>query len=299
MQQSLKFLFVINPISGGKKKQDVESAIRDYFKPLSHHIELFLMDGKNDAASLSHWIKTWQPDRVVAVGGDGTISLVAEQLFEEDIPVGIIPAGSANGMAKELQITPDIQTALDTIVNGIIHKADLIRINQKYFCMHLSDVGLNARLVKCFDDGQIRGFIGYGRALLKTLWKKQKIHVSIETQDAIIQREALMVVIANATQYGTGAVINPDGNMFDGLFEVIVVKKLAFSELVKMMFRAQRFNPQKVEVFHTRHITMFMKKNADFQVDGEYLGQINQLEATIEAARLTLLLPETIMQKKE
>ncbi len=293
MQESLKFLFVINPISGGRKKQNFESAIHDYFKPLPHQVEFFLMDGKNDAASLTHWIGNWKPDRVIAVGGDGTVSLVAEQLLGTDVPVGILPAGSANGMAKELDITKNIQFALDVVVNGDIKNADIVRINKQYFCLHLSDIGLNAQVIKCFeDDKNFRGFLGYGKALIKTLLNQQRIHVSIDSNGKAIQRNALMVVIANATKYGTGAVINPSGDLYDGLFEVVVVKNLAIAELLRMLFKVKRFNPKNVEVFHTKHVSIGTKHKVHFQVDGEYLGKITQLEASIESGRLTLLLPK-------
>jgi YegS/Rv2252/BmrU family lipid kinase len=292
MQQGLKFLFVINPISGGRKKQNFESAIHEYFKPLPHHVEFFLMDGKNDAASLTHWISNWNPDRVIAVGGDGTVSLVAEQLLGTDVPMGILPAGSANGMAKELEITKDVQAALNVVVTGEVKRADIIRLNRKHFCLHLSDIGLNAQIIKCFDEKNIRGFLGYGRALLKTLLNKERINVKIDSNGKEIQRNALMVVIANATKYGTGAVINPAGDLYDGLFEVVVVKKLAIAELFRMLINARRFDPRNVEVFHTRHAMIETKRNVHFQIDGEYLGKINKLEAAVEAARLNLILPK-------
>lgn len=290
MQQVYKYLFVINPISGGKRKNNLETVIHDFFKPLPHQVEFFLLDGKNDAASLIHWIKSWKPDRVIAVGGDGTVSLVAQQLMGTDVPMGILPAGSANGMAKELDIA-GIQSALDIVVSGEVKRADVIRINEKHFCLHLSDIGLNAQLIKHFEDKNIRGFIGYGAALLKTLWRKERMQVTIETQKREIKREALMVVLANATKYGTGAIINPNGNLYDGLFEVVVVKKLAFSQLLKMLFRAKRFNPKNVEVFHTRHVTIETRHHVHFQVDGEYLGKLKKINASIEPARLNLLLP--------
>lgn len=291
MQQGLRFLFVINPVSGGKRKQNLETAIHDFFKPLPHQVEFFLMDGKNDAASLTHWIQTWKPDRVIAVGGDGTVSLVAKQVMGTDVPMGILPAGSANGMARELDIHAGINSALNIVVNGEVKRADVIRINQEHFCLHLSDIGLNAQIIKHFEDRNIRGFLGYGAALLKSLWKKELMQVTIGTRNREIRREAFMVVIANATKYGTGAVINPYGNLYDGLFEVVVVKKLAITQLLRMLFRAKRFNPKKVEVFHTRHVTIETRHRVHFQVDGEYLGKINRLEATIEAAKLNLLLP--------
>jgi diacylglycerol kinase (ATP) len=299
MQQGLKFLFVINPISGGRKKQNLETVIHDFFRPLPHQVEFFLMDGKNDAASLTHWINSWKPDRVIAVGGDGTVSLLAKQLMGTDVPMGILPAGSANGMAKELDINAGIDDALNIVVNGEVRRADVIRLNNEYYCLHLSDIGLNAQIIKHFEDRNLRGFLGYGAALIKTLWRKEWMHVSIETKDREIKREALMVVIANATKYGTGAIINPSGDLYDGLFEVIVVKKLALSELIKMLFKANRFNPKKVEIFHTRHVTIETRHRVHFQVDGEYLGKVRKLTATIEAAQLNLLLPKEGVYRTE
>ena len=292
MQNALKFLFVVNPVSGGKGKQNLEAAIHEYFKPLPHQLEFFLLTGKNDAASLNHWISTWKPDRVIAVGGDGTVSLVAKQLLGSDIAMGIVPAGSANGMAKELDIKLGIADVLDILVNGEVRRADVIRINNDHFCLHLSDIGLNAQLIKYFEEKNIRGLIGYGGALLRTLWRKRRIYVTIETRNREIKREALMVVLANATKYGTGAVINPAGDLYDGLFEVVVVKNLAIFELLRMVFKTKRFNPKNVEIFHTRHVTIETKHRVHFQVDGEYLSKISRLQAQIEAAQLNLLLPK-------
>ena len=78
-EPGLKILFVINPISGAKGKIAWEPAIRNYFTNLNHSIDFFLLDGKDDATSLKYWIEKLQPERVIAVGGDGTVSLVAEQ----------------------------------------------------------------------------------------------------------------------------------------------------------------------------------------------------------------------------
>jgi len=116
--------------------------------------------------------------------------------------------------------------------------------------------------------------------------------VVIDSNGKEIQRNALMVVLANATKYGTGAVINPTGDLYDGLFEVVVVKQLAIAEFLRMLFKVKRFNQKNVEVFHTRHVRIQTKHKVHFQVDGEYLGKITQLEASIEAARLTFLLPK-------
>jgi YegS/Rv2252/BmrU family lipid kinase len=288
---NLKILFVINPISGTKAKIDWEPAIRNHFINLPHSIEFFLLDGKDDATSLKYWIEKLQPEKVIAVGGDGTISLVAEQLLNTDIAMGILPAGSANGMAKELNIPVDVDGALDIILEGEIQPCDVIRINDKEISLHLSDLGVNAQLVKYFEQGNLRGKLGYALKVFKVLWRKRMMDVTIKTDKEEIKRRAFMVVIANASKYGTGALINPDGVLHDGLFEIVVVRRIHMISVFKMFLKFKRYNPKKVEMFQAQSAVITTVKPSHFQVDGEYLGKINQVKAEIIKSRLKLILP--------
>jgi diacylglycerol kinase family enzyme len=103
--------------------------------------------------------------------------------------------------------------------------------------------------------------------------------------------KALMVVLANATKYGTGAVINPEGNLYDGKFEVVIMKKLAITELFKMWFRPSPFDPKKIRLFPATSVSIATKRKVDFQVDGEYLGKVNKVDAHILAGQLKLIVP--------
>ncbi|MGZ5191275.1 MAG: diacylglycerol/lipid kinase family protein, partial [Flavisolibacter sp.] len=266
--KALKLLFVINPISGGKEKHDWEASIREYFKNRIHTIEIFLLSGKDDKMSIQYHINSAKPDRVVAVGGDGTVKLLAEILKETSIPLGIIPAGSANGMAKELDIPAKLEEALHVITDGLTHKIDLIRINEEELCIHLSDIGLNAMLVKYFETSKKRGMWGYGKAIFRVMWEKQKMKVTIKTDDQVVKTNAYMVTFANARKYGTGANINPDGNVADGKFEVVVVRKLNVLEICKAIFTNKSFDGEKIEVFSTKNLELQIHKKAYFQIDG-------------------------------
>lgn len=279
--RALKLLFIVNPVSGGKEKNDWEASIRAHFKELPHSIEFYLLTGGEDKVSIRHHLQTLQPDRVVAVGGDGTVKLVAELVKETPFVMGILPAGSANGMAKELRIPLEVEEALKVITDGEIQKLDAIRINEEEICIHLSDLGLNAMLVKYFEQSKKRGMWGYGKAVLRVLWEKQAMHVQIATDTEKLKRRAFMVVLANAQTYGTGAIINPKGRLDDGLFEVVVLRKLNLIELFKMLVSHKPFDPNRIEVFQTRSVDMRLKRKAYFQVDGEFLGKQANVQARI------------------
>jgi YegS/Rv2252/BmrU family lipid kinase len=284
-------LFVVNPISGGKQKDDHQEAIKKYFAPLSHKIEFFLLDGKNDAHELEVCIEKVKPQIVVAVGGDGTVSLVAKKLLKTEMLLGIVAAGSANGMARELNIPLNIEEALNVIVKGFVKKADTIRINNE-ICMHLSDIGLNARLIKYFEEGNTRGKLGYAKVALKVLFRKQNIRVIIQAKDKTIKRDAFMVVLANASKYGTGAVINPDGNLYDGFFEVVIIRQLGIGTLLKTWLRPRSLDPKKIEVIKAQTVQIETHRKVHFQVDGEYLGKVRSVNAEILPGQLNILLPE-------
>ena len=287
----LKILFVINPVSGGKEKNDWEASIRNFFKDKPHAIEFYLLTGSNDKVSVQHHIDTFKPDRVVAVGGDGTVKMLANLLKETTIPMGILPAGSANGMATELKVPSKVEDALEVITNGECKKLDLIKINEEEICFHLSDLGLNALLVKYFEGSKSRGMWGYGKAIFKVLWKKTLMHVTIKTEKAEIKRHAFMVVIANAQTYGTGAIINPNGKLDDGLFEIVVVRKLNLIELLKMLITHRPFHEKRIEVFQCTNVELQLKRKVYFQVDGEYLGKLSAVKARILPRILYVMLP--------
>lgn len=284
-------LFVVNPISGGKHKKDHQDAIEKYFASLPHKIDLFLLDDKNNAQCLQKRIENLKPQIVVAVGGDGTVSMVATKILGTDIILGILPAGSANGMARELNIPDNIEEALKIIENGRVRKADVISINNKV-CLHLSDIGLNARLVKYFEEGKIRGKLGYAKVALKVLFNTQNIRVIIQSKDSEIKRDAFMVVLANASKYGTGAVINPQGDLYDGLFEVVIIKHIGIGTLLKMWIRPKRLDPKKIEVIQAESVRIYTHKKVHFQVDGEYVGKVKQVSAKILPAQLNILVPD-------
>ena len=291
MQNSLRILFVINPIAGGKVKNDWETAIREFFRASDYAFEFFIQTGKNDKPSIQHHIERFRPDTVVAVGGDGTVKMVAEIIKETTMRLGIIPAGSANGLAKELGIPASADEAIEVIVNGCCKKMDAIKINEKELSFHLSDAGMNALLVKYFDDSKKRGLWGYGRSLLKMLWYKRRMRVAITTDDGTYKRKAYMVVLANAEKYGTGAIINPDGNVSDGKFEVVVVRKLHLFTIIKAVLAHKRFDPKRIEVFRTKTVALRFQQKVPFQVDGEYLGKIASLEARILPGIVQVMLP--------
>ncbi|HSN08398.1 MAG TPA: hypothetical protein VLS85_05135, partial [Hanamia sp.] len=177
------------------------------------------------------------------------------------------------------------------LLEGNIIKCDVIKINDKEICIHLSDLGMNARMVKYYHKNAIHGMWGYGRMILKILIQGKPVISHISADNLEIDIPAYMIVIANASKYGTGAVINPKGSVDDGKFELVVVRQISFIEFVKMFLKRTRFDPKKVEIFQTTKAVITTKRANHFQVDGEYIGLINRVSAVVIPSAIHVIVP--------
>ena len=100
-----------------------------------------------------------------------------------------------------------------------------------------------------------------------------------------------MVALANARKYGTGANINPQGDVKDGKFEVVVVRKINVFEILKSLFTNRPFHPRRIEVFSTKHLDLHLQRKFFFQVDGEYMGRIADIQARILPQIIQVMVP--------
>ena len=287
MADPLKILFCVNA-AAGPKRRDPLAWLRSTVL-LKEHLPVILELREDRAEAIRKAIKEHSPDVVVAVGGDGTVNLVAGIVGGTGMPIGIIPTGSANGLATDLGIPMDPDQALRSILSRPPRPTDAILINGKDICVHLSDLGLNAQLIKHFDDSPARGMFTYARLSLKVLRNRKRLKVTVESDQGKIVRRAFMVVLANARKYGTGATINKEGAMDDGLFEVVLVRSFGFRELWASMSEKRRFDPKRIEVVQAREVEVNTGRKTHFQVDGDHKGRVRSVHAKILPGHLRLI----------
>jgi diacylglycerol kinase (ATP) len=284
-----KFFFVINPGSGSKVL-DWESVILDRFKTLPHQVELYHLPKEFTPSMVRTTINSYNPHHVIAVGGDGTVNLLAGCVMNTGMSLGILPAGSANGMARELGINDDVTSALDTVIGGTVRKISVVEINGR-ISIHLSDIGLNAYMVKEFEKGTKRGLRGYLVASVKALWKKRRLTADLHYNGKTVTIHADIVLIANATMYGTGVIVNPVGSLHDDVFEVIAIKDLSVKDLLKTSLRTLRLDESKATIYQVSEMRLHVRQPVHFQVDGEYLGKVQDITARLIPNCLAVLSP--------
>lgn len=287
--QPQKFLFIINPSAGARTSGWIP-LIEEFFKGKSMRPEFWVITSHTQSEQVVDIIEQSAPDKVVAVGGDGTIKLVATALLNKKIPLGILPAGSANGLAYELGIPENPAAALQVLLDGKARAIHALAIQQE-ICLHLSDLGLNAWAMKRFNKGGKRGMWGYAMASIQALYYARTFRLSLTIDDNNWKEKATMVVLANGTSYRTGAVINPDGSLFDDRFEVVVMKQISIVETLKMLIRSRSFDPEKLVIYPAKKVQIQCRKRVPFQIDGEFRGKVRFVEAEILPEAIQMWVP--------
>lgn len=285
-------LFVINPISGGINKKTLKDEIHKFFSRENMEVRFFLTTGTDDPAKLEDELQGKHPDTVVACGGDGTINLVANVLLGKDITLGILPMGSANGLATELGIPTALQQALAILRANKTREMDVLHINQTYISLHLADLGFNAKLIKRFEQAGKRGKIGYARQFIRTLMTQESMRYYFLMENETFSRRAQMVTFANARKYGTGAVVNPDGKIDDGVFEVCIFRPYPWYALFGIFLRFFTGSLKKskyVKIHSVNDVTVYTRKPEMLQVDGETVGEYNEVEVVIHPDKIRVL----------
>ncbi len=291
MKSENSILLVVNPIAGGTDKQTIIDAVQAEVKTGGGPLEIFSTTGKNDKDALEETIKKKSPARILVVGGDGTLSLVAECIHQKEICMGIIPAGSANGMAVNLGIPSDLSDQIAIALSDNIMKVDLVFINGSP-CLHIADMGINAELVKNYENAGIRGKLGYFLQSIPTIFNSESPYeFTIETEEGLHREEGVLLVIANANKFGTGANVNPTGKINDGKFEILLFKNLDFIEILKTAREEPQMSEDFVRVISVDRARISTTVKVHFQIDGEYMDEVDALKVTIEKRSLRLLVP--------
>ncbi len=274
-------LLVVNPIAGGNDKSALREKVKGEVNKIGADLEIFLTTGEEDIFNLDQKIQEINPCRILVAGGDGTIKIAAEAMGKRNIPVGILPSGSANGLSVNLKLPNSLEDQLKIAFGDYFKEMDIILIDDEY-CLHMSDFGLNAELIRNYENSNVRGKIGYLLQSIPTLIESDyPFQFEIEANGQFYEREGLLLAIANANSYGTGATVNPKGKIDDGVFEILVFKQFDFFEILKTLRNEVDLDPDFIEIISTSSAKICCKHPIAFQVDGEFLGKRECVEVKI------------------
>ncbi|MGB5229664.1 MAG: diacylglycerol kinase family protein [Eudoraea sp.] len=289
----MKILLVVNPISGGVDKEPFLRKSETLLNKYGIDYKVFKTTGVNDEDELKIVLDEYQPDRVASVGGDGTTLFTAIALLGTDYPMGIIPQGSANGMATELFVNPDpIEALKDLIMSNTIRGLDLLLVNDQYYTTHIGDVGINANIVDAYSKDKNRGMITYAKYFLEELDKLKYFNITVKANGETTKANGLMVSICNSRKYGTGVPLNAVGNPMDGKFEIVIVEKVDTISLIKAglaKFDEEYLKSQYSQLIVTKEAEIEFEEPRLLQLDGEVIGMFDKIDVKILTGAIKLI----------
>lgn len=282
----MKLLFVVNPISGGVDKEPFLKNALDICNKYSIAYEVFKTTGKNDLENLKVILPKANPDKVISVGGDGTTLFISIALLNTNYPLGIIPLGSANGMATELFVNPvPIEAFKDILFSEVIEGLDMVVVNSEHYSIHIGDVGVNASIVESYEKDKNRGMATYAKYFIEEIKQLNSFNFSITANGKTIKDKGLMIGICNSRKYGTGIPLNISGNPMDGKFEIVVIKKMDSNSLIKAglsKFDESFYDSQNGFSISTTEAKINFEEPRLLQLDGEVIGKFSELNIKIK-----------------
>ncbi len=284
-----KTLVVLNPIAGGRDNHRLENTIKKWGESSQRAVKIIKTQGERDQQRIAEAVDDFDPEIVVAAGGDGTVLLCAKLAWKHKLHLGILPCGSANGMATELGISDEPERALRLIDKAGAHQIDVLCFGGDDLSLHISDIGLNAALVSDFEEMGERGFLGYSRALVNRLSKAQPFKASIQTDRENWEGNCYMVALANAKHYGTGAKLNEIGRLEDGLFEVCILKKISTLRLATHALNLWRLDADHLQIIQCKKAMIKTDQKVPFQKDGEPQEKSDTLEIEMLEKSLSII----------
>ena len=267
---SRKLLFIINPKAGKKLGTALLPLIESKLSGKLVY-ETCIWKNVEEFDLISQKLLSGEFTDAIAVGGDGTVNMVAKTVLGKNITLGIIPAGSGNGLARSLGLPMNTGKALDNIIAKKTHLIDSGEVNgSPFFCT--SGVGFDAHIGNLFATDKKRGLKSYIKIIKKEFTSYKPQLYKIKYNNVEIERQAFLITVGNAGQYGNDFYIAPGAKMNDGLFHVSILRPFKLYEvggLLLKILRKKADTSKLIESFACKELTITRLKNDFIHFDGE------------------------------
>jgi len=266
--------FIVNPISGNGKHNLTASYFRNFFPRDEFTIAVDYTKYKQHAIALTKYAAMKKPDIIVACGGDGTINEVASCLVGTSIKLGIVPVGSGNGLASNLNIPKNLDKALKIIQKGHSDVIDVGQINDKYFFSNMG-IGVDAMIIKKYEQSGKRTFSAYLKAALASGFNFKSTNTKMVFSDKVLNVNPFMLFVSNSNEMGYNMTLTPKASLSDGWLDLVVVPEISTIEKLKLGYavlqnKIEYFSKAQHDLIQNLKIEMPDKIFTDVQIDGEY-----------------------------
>lgn len=289
---------IINPRAGGASLRQAEARVRHasaWLDGSQRRGHIFVTTARGHARDLAAQSVARGDSLVVAWGGDGTVNEVASALIKTAIPLAIVPAGSGNGLARDLRIPMEPRAALEHARSSSVRSIDAGRLDGRwFFCV--AGIGFDARVAAAFDaeSGAPRGLRSYVRLTARELFRYRAGDYRIAARK--VQR-VFLITFANASQFGNGARIAPDARLDDGLLDMVVFEeqsRLATIANLSKLFTGRIADVSGVTINRIADVVVDAETPMAVHVDGEPANAGSEIRVTAERRVLKVVARDSV-----
>lgn len=271
-----RFLFIVNPFSG-KKNIDIkllinkylDNSIKSVIKETKHpkHAILIARDNHNNF------------DAVIAVGGDGTVNEVAQGLTHSKTPMGIIPTGSGNGLARELKYSMNLKNNIRKLHTLKSKQMNIAFWNEDLF-LCAAGIGFDGLIADKFSKKKTRGLATYIKLIFLTYWKFKAFDVTINGE---FFPKTFICSVLNSGQYGNDFKLSPKKSLFNDKLELVIIKKPNIFQAPLLLFYAYYSDINRLSFVRRISGKEFELKAKDqfYHLDGEVKDKKDKVMANV------------------
>ncbi|SHF87488.1 diacylglycerol/lipid kinase family protein [Dysgonomonas macrotermitis] len=290
-----KIYAIINPVSGTKSKKEVPDMLAS-IDAHKYDVHLLITGYEGHATQIALDAVKENVDCVIAVGGDGTVNEVAKVLIDTNVVLGIIPSGSGNGLARDLNIPLNLKKAVEIIKEGVVSQIDYgVANGHIFFCT--CGVGFDALVSEKALNQSSRGKLMYAKSMLDVYVNFKPERYKITTPDGNFDDKSFLVTCANASQYGYNGFIAPDANMQDGKMNIAILKSVLPMNIpqtaLQLVSKNIGNNSNLVEII-TSEALIERESDGVMHLDGNAIQTDKNISVKIVKQGLKVLVPREI-----
>jgi len=290
--EKIKARFIINPISGTGKQKLIEKLLPLHLNEAKFEYEICYTEAAKHAFQLSKDAVKKGFNLVVAVGGDGSAHECGRSLINTDTCLGIIPVGSGNGLARNLNIPIDVVQSIELLNNYEVKKIDTVNVNNEAY-LGMAGVGFDAHIGHEFSKVKKRGLWSYIKIITKEIPSYKSGFYIVKTNGQNLKYKAFLISLANSSQYGNNAIIAPTASITDGKVDICILKKFpayAVPGLALSLFKGNINQSRFLETIKSSEFTI--SQNTEIiHLDGEPYVLGKELNFKVNPLSLKVAVP--------
>jgi diacylglycerol kinase (ATP) len=232
-------------------------------------------------------------DTLVAIGGDGTVNTVAKIASQKEKVLAVIPKGSGDGLARFLDISRDVKTAVFTLLNGKTVPIDTASVDNVFF-VNVAGAGFEAEVAHKFDAEGIRGLKGYAKTILGSFKGRNEQEVTLTLDGKKTTLPFFSLSIANGAQWGNNFEIASAADIQDGLLDIAIMRKPKWYQILGLIsFLKSKKQENNVLFTYYKASEIDLKRSGKlWHVDGEPIVLKNKKRVVIHPKNLKTIVPK-------